>query len=172
MARQLVMIASGEWQRSPTMTDYRVEWVSGMLVERATWTHEAAEIRIGRTVVAAPGYIWFRFWLQETEQVVEKYFDAARNAVGLYVPITASWRRRDTRMIAPSLFLGLWFDAGGRLTVFNEHLFDNAAKAGDLTPIEVEQAEQRIRTLTAAINQKKFPPSVIKNLQLEPGKTA
>lgn len=172
MARQLVMIASGEWQRSPTMSDYRVEWISGMLVERATWKPEAAEIRIGRTVVAAPGHIWFRFWLQETEQVVEKYFNDARTAVGIYVPITAGWRRRDTRMLAPSLYLGLWLDAGGRLTVFNERLFDDAAKAGDLTPLEVEQAEQRIRTLTAAINQKKFPPAVIKNLQLESGKTA
>ncbi len=166
MARKLTFISSGAWQNVPDMTDYRTEWLTGMLVERATWQAAAPEQRIGNTVVGAPGYVWFRFWLQESEQIVEKYFDPARKAVGYYAPICASWRRRDTRLIAPSLLLGLWLDNKDRLTVMFEDLFDTAALSGDLTPVEVEHAEHRIRELNFAINRKKWPPAMVKTLQL------
>jgi predicted RNA-binding protein associated with RNAse of E/G family len=162
MARKLTFISSGAWQNVPDMTDYRTEWLTGMLVERATWRPSAPEQRI----VGGPGYVWFRFWLQESEQIVEKYFDTAKQAVGFYAPICASWRRRDTRLIAPSLLLGLWLGGAGRLTVMFEDLFDAAARSGDLTPVEVEHAEHRIRELTMAINRKKWPPAMVKTLEL------
>ncbi len=166
MARKLTFISSGAWQNVPDMTDYRTEWLTGMLVERATWQPGAPEQRIGNRVVGGPGYVWFRFWLQESEQIVEKYFDTTKKAVGFYAPICASWRRRETRLIAPSLLLGLWLDATGRLTVMFEDLFDKAAQSGDLTPVEVEHAELRIRELTLAINRKKWPPAMVKTLEL------
>lgn len=171
MARKLTFISSGAWQNVPDMTDYRTEWLTGMLVERATWLPGAPEQRIGNTVVGGPGFVWFRFWLQESEQIVEKYFDTAKKAVGYYAPICASWRRRETRLIAPSLLLGLWLDGAGRLTVLFEDLFDKAAHSGDLTPVEVEHAEHRIRELTFAINRKKWPPAMVKTLELS-GTTA
>lgn len=166
MARKLTYISSGAWQSVPDMTDYRTEWLTGMLVERATWLPGAPEQRIGNTTVGAPGFVWFRFWLQETEQIVEKYFDTDKKAVGYYAPICAAWRRRETRLIAPSLLLGLWLDANNRLTVMFEDLFDRASHSGDLTPVEVEHGEHRIRELTYAINRQKWPPTMVKNLEL------
>ena len=160
------MLASGDWRQSPHMTDYRSEWLSGVLVERATWLPTAPLQRIGGTITAAAGYIWFRFWVQEIEQVIEKYFDAGLKPVGIFAPICSNWRRRDARVIAPSLYLGLWLDVGGRVTVLNEKLFDDAARVGDLTPVEVEHAEHRIRELTTGIIQKRFPPGLVKNLAL------
>lgn len=167
MARQLTLITSGEWQKSPYMTDFRSEWLSGVLVERAMWQPDAPIQRIGATITAAPGHVWFRFWLQEIEQVVEKYFDVNQNSVGILAPICANWRRRDARLVAPSMLLGLWIDKPGRVTVLNEELFDHAAQQGDLTPVEVEHAEQRIRELTTAVNQKRFPPAIVKNLTID-----
>ncbi len=166
MARKLNFISSGAWQSVPDMTDYRTEWLTGMLVERATWMPGAPVQRIGSTVVGAPGFVWFRFWLQEQEQIVEKYFDAEKQAVGFYAPISAGWRRRDTRIVAPSLILGLWLDGRGRVTVMFEDAFDRAAHNGDMTPIEVEQAEQRIRELTLGVNRQKWPPAMVKSLEL------
>jgi predicted RNA-binding protein associated with RNAse of E/G family len=166
LARKLNFISSGAWQNVPDMTDYRTEWLTGMLVERATWSPSAPVQRIGSTIVGAPGYVWFRFWLQEQEQVVEKYFDTDKQTVGFYAPICASWRRRDTRIVAPSLMLGLWLEGQGRVTVMYEDAFDQAAHNGDLTPIEVEHAEQRIRELTLAIHRQKWPPAMVKTLEL------
>jgi len=172
MARKLTFISSGAWQNVPDMTDYRSEWLTGMLVERATWMPGAPEQRVGNLVVGAPGYVWFRFWLQESEQIVEKYFDTEKNTVGYYAPICASWRRRETRLIAPSLILGLWLQQSGRLTVMFEDLFDRAAHNGDLTPIEVEQAEQRVRELTLNIHRQKWPPAMVKGLELGAARVA
>jgi hypothetical protein len=169
MARKLSFISSGAWQNVPHMTDYRTEWLTGMLVERATWLPGAPEQRVGELLVGGPGFVWFRFWLQETEQIVEKYFNADKRAVGFYAPICSTWRRRETRLIAPSLLLGLWLDSIGRLTVMFEEPFENASQVGDLTPVEVEHAEQRIRELTMSIHRKKWPPPMVKTLELGSG---
>lgn len=166
MARKLNFISSGAWQNVPDMTDYRTEWLTGMLVERATWLAGAPVQRIGSTVVGAPGYVWFRFWLQEQEQIVEKYYDVERRTVGYYAPICAGWRRRDTRIVAPSLILGLWVDQKERVTVMFEEAFERAAHQGDLTPIEVEHAEFRIRELTLGVNRRKWPPAVARSLEI------
>lgn len=166
MARQLTLLASGDWRQAPHMTDYRSEWLSGVLVERATWLPAAPIQQIGALITAAPGYIWFRFWVQEIEQVIEKYFDASLKPIGVFAPICASWRRRDARVVAPNLLLGLWIEASGRVTVLNEASFDEAVRASDLTPVEVEHAEHRIRELTTGIIQKRFPPGLVKNLTL------
>lgn len=164
--RPLILLTSGDWRQSPHMSDYRSEWLSGMLVERATWLPGAPTQKIGAVVIASAGYTWFRFWLQEIEQVVEKYFDADLHPIGVFVPICAGWRRRDVRVVAPSLYLGLWIEPSGRVTVLNEKTFDAAAHSGELTPIEVEHAEHRIRELTTGILQKRFPPGLVKNLTL------
>lgn len=163
----LTLITAGEWQSHPLLMDYRTEWLSGALIERATWRPSAPEQRMEGVVTASVGHIWFRFWLVEIEQVIEKYFDSARRLIGYHIPICAAWRRRDAQFLAPHLLLSLWLTPGGRLTVLHEAEFEAAAKAGALTPVEVEQAEQRIREITAGIALKRFPPGLVKTLMLE-----
>ena len=41
------IITNGAWQSVAQMTDYRAEWFSEMLVERATWSADAEEQFIG-----------------------------------------------------------------------------------------------------------------------------
>lgn len=165
------IIESGEWQSHPHMTDYRAEWPGHMLVERATWLESAPtqHLHIQGTepvLIAAPGYVWFRFWLPEDEQIVERYFDVDGNAIGAYVPICMAPRQDGIIYRAVKLTLALWIGQDGRVTVLNEREFDAAVKSGEITPVQSEQAELRIRALTTAIAQRRFPPALVRNFTI------
>ena len=125
-------LVSGEWQETAHLTDYRVEWLSNMMVERATWDTTAPTHQIGGQVIASPGYIWLRFWLLEQEVVLEKYFDLQRQAIGYYLPICLPVQRRSNHRQALSLYLALWLTPDGRVTVLHEERFDEAAAMGEL----------------------------------------
>jgi predicted RNA-binding protein associated with RNAse of E/G family len=157
---------SGEWQTSPLLSDYRSQLLDKMYIERATWRSTAPTQRMGDTVVAGPGYIWVRFWLLEGEEPIEKYFDPDRQPIGFYLPLCMPVQRRGSGFFARTLLLGLWLHNNGRLTVLGEENFEAAVKSGDLAPVEVEHAEYRIRTLTLEINQKRYPPGIVRTFAL------
>lgn len=159
-------LTSGGWQNHPEMTDYRAEWLSSLLVERATWRKDAFPRAFGSAEVAGPGYVWFRFWLPEQDQVVEKYFDAAGHAVGMYVPVTEVLERRGDVWRTVELVLALWMQPNGRVSVLREDDFDEAVERDILTPVAAERAERRIRELTTAIAQESFPPPLVRNFEL------
>jgi hypothetical protein len=148
------------------LTDYRSQLLDTMLVERATWTAAAPLQRIGETIIAAPGYIWLRFWLLESEEVLEKYFDQNRRSLGFYLPICMPIVRRGARFQSKPLWLGMWLQPNGRLVVLGEDAFEEAAAAGELSPVEVEHAEFRIRALSLEIHQKRYPPGMVRTFGL------
>lgn len=160
-------ITSGSWQSDPLMDDYRSERFTDMFVERATWSEGAATVKIGDVTVGAPGYIWFRFWLLDVDQVVEKYFTDDRQPVGIYAPICMPVEVRDNCVAADDLMLALWLDLDGRITVLHEQHFDSAVAEGELTSAESEHAEFRIRDLTLGIGQKLFPPVMVRRFILK-----
>ena len=166
MNKPLTTIASGEWSRHPEMTDYRSEWLSDMLVERATRTPDAPERRIGQHVIGAPGYIWFRFWLANGEHILEKYFDDHGQPIGMYARIGMAVPHKGRGFSALNLLLGLWITDDARVTVLNEDEFEQAVKQGLLSPIEAEHAEQQIREVTMAIAHKRYPPPIVRNLTI------
>jgi len=160
------IIVNGAWQSAAHMVDYRAEWFSEMLVERATWASTAPVRRIGEQVIAQPGYVWFRFWLLETELMVEKYFDPSGQVVGFYAPISLPFQRRTDTLRLITLVLAIWLRPDDRVTVLREAEFDQAVSAGTITPVEAEQAELRIRELTLAVAQKRFPPAMVRNFTI------
>lgn len=166
MSENTHTFVSGAWQRTPFMTDYRSELLDDLLVERASWERNAPDLRVGNQVIAASGYVWFRFWFAEGEQLIEKYFDTQRKSVGYYMPISTTWRRRDTHWSATNLHLGLWLDVEGRMTVLNEDHFEQLVAKEGLTATEIEHAEQRLRRLTLSIAQKRFPPPLVRNFAI------
>jgi predicted RNA-binding protein associated with RNAse of E/G family len=159
-------LTNGGWQSHPEMTDYRAEWLSSLLVERANWKEDSFPRSFGSAQIAGPGYVWFRFWLPEQDQVVEKYFDADGNAVGVYVPVTEALERRGEVWRTVELVLALWLDASGRVSVLREDDFDEAVEREILTPVAAEQAERRIRELTTAIAAEQFPPPLVRNFEI------
>ena len=161
------IITNGVWETATYMTDYRAEWFSEMLVERATWLPTAPVQRIGNRIIAGPGYIWFRFWLLESELMIEKYFDAAGQVVGYYAPISMPVQRRVSTLRIIKLVLALWLQPDERVTVLHELEFEQAIITGAVTPVEAEQAEFRIRELTLATAQKRFPPPMVRNFMIK-----
>ncbi len=159
-------LTSGGWQSHSEMGDYRAEWLSSLLVERANWKENSFPRSFGDVQIAGPGYVWFRFWLPEQDQVVEKYFDAEGNAVGVYVPVTEALERRGDVWRTVELVLALWLDANGRVSVLREDDFDEAVERQILTPVAAEWAERRIRELTTAIAAESFPPPLVRNFEI------
>jgi len=160
------IIASGEWENDPQLTGYRAEWLSDTLVERATWLPHASLRQIQHQVVGAPGYVWFRFWLANGEQLLEKYFDEQGRVIGMYARIALARHSRGRGLSAVDLLLGLWITEDARVTVLNEVEFEKAVEEGIIAPVEAEHAEQQIRELTTAITHKRYPPALVRNLTL------
>lgn len=155
------------------MHDYRAEWLGQVFVERASWSCDAPNLHwvtaTGVVCVAGPHYVWFRFWLAEEGFVVDKYFDPAGAVVGWYVPVTASYQQSGKVQSADALCLGLWIDAENRITVMGEAEFDCAIAEGDLTPVQVEEAEFVIRQLCMNVSAKRFPPGMIRSFAIATG---
>jgi len=159
-------LTSGGWQNHPEMIDYRAEWLSSLLVERATWSDDSFPRSFGAAQIAGPGFVWFRFWLPEQDQVVEKYFDASGVSVGVYIPVTEKLERRGEMWRTIELVLALWMQPDGRVSVLREDDFDEAVEREILTPVAAEQAERRIRELTTAIAAEQFPPPLVRNFEM------
>ncbi len=168
----LKTIEIGEWESHPNLLDYRAEWPGDMLVERATWSPDAPTETIHfkgvePIAIGGPGFIWFRFWLADEDQLVERYFDADGHPIGMYMPICMELEHRAQSYSTVNLLLALWLQAdGGRLMVLNEDRFDQAVADGLITPVQSERAENRIRELTRAIFQKRFPPALVRNFTI------
>lgn len=171
------IIESGEWQFDETLLDYRAEWPGNMLVERATWGPNTRTVTTAKlqgyepSIIAAPNYIWFRFWLSEDDQIVERYFAPHGEPVGTFLPITMELQKQGRSFQTVALILGLWIAEDGRVTVLNEPEFDAAVASGQVNPVESERAELRIRALTGAIAQKRFPPALVRNFTISVGNT-
>ncbi len=157
---------SGDWNNQSAMTDYRAEWFNSLLVERAAWTDQAPTLELLDTVIGAPGYVWFRFWLPDLDQMVEKYFDAEGSAIGLYLPVCRPLQRQDKAYRTSDLILAIWYNADKRVFVLREEEFDEVVRAQGLSSQEAERAEARIRELTAAIFREEFPPPLVRNFAI------
>lgn len=161
------MIRSGEWQQWPDAANYVVGLIDDILIERLIWGHDAAQRLLGKQVVAAPGYVWYRFWLWRDEQVVEKYFDPQGQLIGTQIDVCAPLRASQDVWSALDLLLDIWITPDDRVTVRGEAAFERAVKDGALSAGEAEQAEQQVRRLTAAIAQGRFPPPLVRNWQVD-----
>jgi len=160
-------LVSGAWQKHREMTDYRAEWLGSLLVERADWREDSFPRSVDSVQIAGPGFVWFRFWLPEQNQVVEKYFDPAGTEVGIYVPVTEDLQRQGETWRTTELVLAIWILPNGRVAVLREDDFDAAVVQEILTPVAIEHAERRIRELTTAIAQEQFPPPIVRNFEIK-----
>lgn len=162
-------IQSGEWRDDPHIADYRAEWLSGLLVERVRWREEADPRLLEGVQVGEPAGVWFRFWLPEPRQIVEKYFNAAGETIGIYMPVSDPIQLQGEQYTTLHLLLGLWLAPSGRLTVVGEDRFEDAIEQAQLSDEQVRWAEARIREITADIHRDRLPPPLIRNFSIEKG---
>lgn len=163
----LARIESGAWQHDPLFEDYRAEWLTDVLVERATWQEDAPVRKVSGAqkaqTIVAPHYVWARFWFRREGWIVEKYFSATARPLGFYAPICGPIDYHGGKLRADLYGLALWIDAAGRVTVLGEEAFDRDVETGEITPVALEHAEHRIRELTTLTAQKRFPPAFVRN---------
>lgn len=155
------------------MEDYRGEWLTDVLVERATWRSDVplqtVSTELSHPVVVRPGYVWARFWFRHEGLVVEKYFSAKGHPLGYFVPACMPLEQYGNHLSADVLGLALWITVDGRVTVLGEGAFDAAIRAGRMAPVMQEQAEMRIRELTTLVAQRRFPPAMVRNFAIVGG---
>ena len=159
---------SGDWSAHAAMTDYRAEWFNSLLVERAAWTEQAPTVELldTGTVIGGPGFVWFRFWIPDLDQLVEKYFNAEGDAIGVYLPVCRPLEREDSAYRTSDLILAIWYNDDKRVSVLREEEFDDSVSRQYLSSEDAERAETRIRELTAAIFREEFPPPLVRNFAI------
>ena len=157
---------SGDWKEHAAMTDYRAEWFNTLLVERAAWTAQAPTVELMGVVIGGPGFVWFRFWLPDLDQLVEKYFNPEGNTIGFYLPVCNPLVQEDKAYHTSDLILAIWYNADKRVSVLREEEFDDVVRRQILSSQEAERAETRIRELTAAIFREEFPPPLVRNFAI------
>lgn len=165
---KLERIESGTWQRASYMVDYRAEWLTDVLVERATCGDEISPLAVMDSGSRAPavaqvGVVWTRFWFRREGWLIEKYFSPLGRILGFYAPICGAIEYHTGYLSADWYGLGLWVSEQWRVTVMGEQQFDQAYAAGTLAPVAKEQAEHRIRELTTLTAQRRFPPAFVRN---------
>jgi predicted RNA-binding protein associated with RNAse of E/G family len=165
----LQTIQSGEWQEHPQIANYRAEWLSGLLVERVRWREDTEPHMLEGIQIGEPGGVWFRFWLPEPRQIIEKYFNAAGEAIGIYMPVSDPIQLQNEQYTTTHLFLGLWLAPSGRLTVVGEDRFEDAIEQAQLSDEQIRWAEARIREINADIHRDRLPPPLIRNFSIEKG---
>lgn len=167
-----VQVRSGAWQEHVEMEDYRSERIGSYYVERATWSASAEPLTRADTTVAAPGYTWFRFWLLDTGQLADQYYDTQGNRVGMLIPVCTPLVRQGAGLVAHWLLLALWMGPWGSLRVLYEDEFDQAAGEGRLASHHVAAGEDRVRALTLAVAEGRFPPAFVRNFAMSLAKDA
>jgi predicted RNA-binding protein associated with RNAse of E/G family len=138
-----------------------------VLVERLVWDQDPGDIGPDQWQLAGPGFSWFRFWLPDHQQIVERYFDAQGRPLGTCVDLCTAPEREEEAWLATDLLLDIWISPEGRVTVRNEPAFEQALRQGLLLPAEAAQADQHCRELTAAIAKGRFPPALVRNWQVD-----
>jgi hypothetical protein len=165
---KLERIESGTWQRTSNMADYRAEWLTDVLVERATCGADISPLAVMEgglraPVVAQAGVVWTRFWFRREGWLIEKYFSPLGRILGFYAPICGSIEYHSGYLSADWYGLALWISEHWRVTVLGEQSFEQATAEGNMPPVAQEQAEQRIRELTTLTAQRRFPPAFVRN---------
>ncbi len=164
---KLERIESDVWQRNPSLSDYRAEWLTDVLVERATCGTEIAtqslDVGLRPGAIVQPDAVWARFWFRREGWIVEKYFSVQGTLVGYYSPVCGTIEYHAGRLGAELYGLALWIAELGRVTVLGEESFDLAVAEGSIPPVALEQAEQRVRELTTLTAQRRFPPAFVRN---------
>jgi predicted RNA-binding protein associated with RNAse of E/G family len=159
-------IRSGDFGDPEAVQDYRSERLGEMLVERVIWGLQGHCERDGR-LLAAPGYVWFRFWLPRYAQVVERYYTGDGKPLGTQIDVCMPIVCDNAGCRARDLLLDLWIDPDGRVVLHGETGFEDAIRNGELSAEEAGHAEQHLRVLTAAIAQDRFPPPFVRNWQVD-----
>jgi hypothetical protein len=172
MSNRQALIRCGDFG-DPSMTyGYRLEQLGEFIVERIIWGELDVPRTLADVVIADTGFVWYRFWPLRERQIVERYYDQRGSLIGTCIDLCTPIVWDETGYAALDLILAVWIDASGRVTVHNEERFEAAVASGVLDSHFAHLAETRLRALTADIAHRRFPPPLVRNWQIDPGRIA
>jgi uncharacterized protein len=160
-------IRSGTFGDPAFVHAYRFELLGDALVERVIWRRLPEPRTLFGAVVADSGAIWYRFWLPQHDQVVERYYREDGTPLGTHIDVSGPIMCDEGGCRAEDYILDIRIDPQGRVTVHNEDEFERSALLGELLPEAAQWAEAHLRELTAAIARKRFPPPLVRNWQID-----
>jgi predicted RNA-binding protein associated with RNAse of E/G family len=160
-------IRSGMFGDPAFVHAYRFEPLGDALVERVIWRRLPEPRTLFGAVVAESGAVWYRFWLPQHDQVVERYYRADGTPLGIHIDVSGPILCDETSCRAEDYVLDIRIDPQGRVTVHNEDEFERSVLLGELSPESARRAEAHLRELTAAIARNRFPPALVRNWQID-----
>lgn len=163
----LRQIRSGVFGDPAFVYAYRFELLGDALVERVIWKRLPEPRALFGEVVADTGAVWYRFWLPQHDQVVERYYLADGTPLGIHIDVCGPITCDESSCRADDYILDIRIDAAGRVTVHNEEEFERSALLGEMDPATAARAEAHLRELTAAIARGRFPPPLARNWQID-----
>jgi predicted RNA-binding protein associated with RNAse of E/G family len=160
-------IRSGAFGDPAFVYAYRFELLGDALVERVIWRRLPEPRTLFGAVVADSGAVWYRFWLPQHDQVVERYYQANGAPLGAHIDVCGPITCDESGCRAQDYVLDIRIDPQGRVTVHNEDEFERSVLLGELTSDTAQRAEAHLRELTAAIARNRFPPALVRNWQID-----
>jgi len=118
-----------------------------------------------RKKVLAEGYpiVYFEFvgkWFN-----VVKIWNKRGEHTGYYCDIVTPPRFSDNWLELTDLFLDLWVSPDLRYKILDEDEFEEAFQKGWITEKLHKKAREELQKLIRKVENKKFPPTVVKNLE-------
>ena len=138
---------------------YRRLSVGESLLEEFWWGELEAPIHNAIGIIADSGWLWTRFWLTETETLLDRIFDASQQPVGIHVDVTLPLVRVTRQWYTTDLYMDIWITPDGQVTLLKEDAFEQACREQRLSTGDIQKAESTVRDLTRRIAAHQFPPS-------------
>lgn len=160
-------IRSGVFGDPAYVHAYRFELLGDALVERVIWRRLPEPRALFGAVVADSGAIWYRFWLPQHDQVIERYYLENGAPLGMHIDLCGPIACDESGCRADDYILDIRIDPQGRVTVHNEDEFERSVLLGELSAEKALQAEAHLRELTAMIARNRFPPPLVRNWQID-----
>lgn len=123
-------------------------------------------LRIGRRVVLESGapILWFTF--PETWHDIGRFYLRDETFTGYYTNIIAPPVLGDETWEIWDLFLDLWIDRDGRITVLDRDEFDEAVDRGWIDRGTAERARRELARVASLAAADRWPPVVVREVDL------
>jgi predicted RNA-binding protein associated with RNAse of E/G family len=125
-------------------------------------------IRIGGEVALEPGsdVVWFTF--PHLWHDIGRFYRADGSLTGIYANILTPteireggvWRTTD-------LFLDIWLDPSGGLSILDEDQFGEGIESGAISRMEAERARAEVEEIRRGFQEGSWPPPVVHEWTLE-----
>lgn len=150
------------------LNDELVHRSDKVIVGRSRVSSENSVVFDGETVLA-PGFKIVYFELFDKWFTVDKVWNLRGEHTGYYCDIAMPPRLKGGWVELTDLFLDLWVSPDLGYKVLDEDELEDALKRGWIKKELYDKARQELQKLIEAVENKRFPPLLVRNLERKLG---